>query len=234
MINHNLAKNLSTQYANGLPFPHIVIDNFIEDQNCLEKVLEEFRTYAHWGYDNFSLEHQVNKFFSPWCADNVADMPKTVVEILKFFNSAYFLHWLERLTGIQNLIADDTFAGGGMHRIDTNGKLSVHADYSLHPHIPNLYRRLNLLLYLNKDWNPEWGGSLQLYDYKTKIMVHDIQPIFNRAVIFSTTTDALHGHPHALACPADRQRLSLALYYFTVEPPPSGVGTNISALWHQI
>lgn len=234
MINLNLAKQLKTQYTNGIPFPHIVIDNFINDDIFLSNVLEDVKNYEGWGYDHLTGKHQVNKFFSPWCLDNIKDMPASVLSVLEYFNSYEFLMFLEELTGIPNLIADPTYAGGGIHKIFRDGKLSVHADYSLHPDFPHLHRRLNLLIYLNKNWEKEWGGSLQLYDMTTKSLFHDILPVFNRAVIFSTTTDALHGHPHSLACPENEARYSFALYYFTLEKPEKGAGTNLSATWYEV
>jgi len=233
LINLELSKHLHTQYANGVPYPHIVIDHFINDELFLESVVNDIKNYTAWGYDCKSGENQVLKFFSPWCNDNIKDLPESVLSVLNYFNSPVFLRFLEELTGIPNLIADPTFAGGGIHKILRGGKLSIHADYSLHPDFQELHRRLNLLIYLNKDWQAEWGGSLQLYDFETKKMVHDILPLFNRAVIFSTTTDALHGHPHPLNCPEDEARSSFALYYFTKEKPEKGAGTNLSATWYQ-
>lgn len=234
MINLEIARNLKTQYANGVPYPHIVLDNFISDETFLEHVVEDVKNYTAWGYDNVSGNNQVNKYFSPWCLDNIKDLPESVRSVLDFFNSHVFLKFLEELTGIPNLLADDTFAGGGIHKIFQGGKLSVHADYSLHPDFQHLYRRLNLLIYLNKNWEKEWGGSLQLYDKESKKMVHDILPLFNRAVIFSTTVDALHGHPHPLSCPENEARYSFALYYFTKEKPEKGSGTNLSATWYDL
>lgn len=234
MINLNLGKQLKTQYANGIPYPHIVIDNFINDEVLLNNVVEDIRNYNAWGWDHLTGAHQVNKFFSPWCRDNLKEMPESVLQVLQYFNSQEFVKFLEELTGIPNLLPDDTFAGGGIHKILRGGKLSIHADYSLHPDFQHLHRRLNLLIYLNKNWEKDWGGSLQLYDMESKTLVHDILPIFNRAVIFSTTTDALHGHPHPLSCPEDEARFSFALYYFTEEKPEKGAGTNLSATWYEV
>ena len=234
MINLEMSKHLKTQYANGIPYPHIVFDNFVVQEGLLDKVIEEFNTYDGWGCDCVSGDHQVAKYFSPWNEESLKNLPPTINNLLQYFNSDVFIKFLEELTGIENLLADPTFSGGGMHKIFRGGKLSVHADFSLHPELRHLHRRLNLLLYLNKNWQSEWGGSLRLYDVTTKKMVHDILPLFNRAVIFSTTVDALHGHPHPLNCPDDVARHSLALYYFTEEKPDVGSGTNLSATWYDI
>lgn len=231
MIDHDLAASMKTQYQTNLPFPHIVIDDFVRDERLLADIVEEINAFDEWGMDPVAIDHQPLKFFAPWNAESLQKIPKKCRQVLEFFNSEFFLGWLTKLTGIQNLLADDTFAGGGMHRIDRGGKLTVHSDFALHPDFRHLYRRINLLLYLNSDWDPSWGGSLQLYDGASKKITHDIQPLFNRAVIFNTTKEALHGHPHPLSCPQGRSRLSLALYYFTVEAPVDA-GTNIAAIWH--
>ena len=83
----------------------------------------------------------------------------------------------------------------------------------------NVYRRLNLLIYLNKDWHPAWGGSLELWDTGGKARIKQIQPVFNRAVLFDTSNFSYHGHPEPVKCPPDRSRKSLALYYYSAEYP---------------
>ena len=119
------------------------------------------------------------------------------------------------MTGIQDLISDPYFRGGGLHNISRGGKLGVHIDFNKHQKY-NLDRRLNLLLYLNKDWEEEFGGHIELWDSGMKQCIKKILPIFNRMVIFNTTETSFHGHPEPLNCPADRSRKSLALYYYTI------------------
>ena len=104
--------------------------------------------------------------------------------------------------------------GGGIHRIKRGGFLKIHSDTNFHPDF-NLDRRLNLLLYLNKNWNDKYGGELELWDKKMKKCVKKIAPLFNRAVIFSTDDNSYHGHPDPLNCPENVVRQSLALYYYS-------------------
>ena len=131
-------------------------------------------------------------------------------------NGGAFLNFLENLTGITGLVSDPHLRGGGLHEIRRGGTLGVHADFNLHPRL-KLYRRLNLLIYLNKDWNEAWGGALELWDGQR--CVRAISPLFNRAVLFDTSNFSYHGHPHALDCPPDRSRKSVALYYYSLECP---------------
>jgi Rps23 Pro-64 3,4-dihydroxylase Tpa1-like proline 4-hydroxylase len=236
MIDLTLSKKLKSQYSLGYPFPHTVIDGFLHEL-LIDKSLEELTKYEHWGHDSGPGRHQVNKFFTPWCTENVKEIEKfapITKFILDYLNSKEVLNFLEELTGIQNLIPDNTWNGGGVHKINTGGKLSVHSDYSIHPET-KLFRRINLLIYLNKDWVNDWGGSLQLWEKDMSKCVKDILPVFNRAVIFNTTQDALHGHPHPLNSPEGISRYSYALYYFTKENPNiKNFIPTTHALWKEL
>jgi hypothetical protein len=102
-----------------------------------------------------------------------------------------------------------------LHQIKKGGFLNIHADFTAHPYQRNWARRVNLLIYLNEDWDESYGGHLELWDKNAKQCVKKIQPIANRCVIFSTDADSFHGHPTPLTCPDGRSRKSIALYYFT-------------------
>jgi hypothetical protein len=134
--------------------------------------------------------------------------------LAQYLNSGPFLNYLEKLTGIANLIADPSYFGGGVHWIENGGFLEVHADFN-HLKKYNLARRINLLLYLNKDWKDEYHGHLELWDRSSMTKRKEVAPVFNRAVIFSTVKEALHGHPTPLSAPPGVARRSLALYYYT-------------------
>ena len=231
MINFTVTEKEINEYRQAQPFPHIVVDNFLPP-SLLNGVIDDFRNYNNWGWDNsnYSKDHQVKKFFSPWNNDGDTTLPINTKLILNYFNSPDVINMLEELTGIKGLIADPTLLGGGMHKIDSGGKLSIHADSRKHA-ISGNYRRLNLLVYLNKDWNKEWGGSLQLWDKDMTTMVQDIQPLFNRVVIFNTGADTYHGHPHPLNTPNGMSRISLALYYYTKENPDTEENSVTSAVW---
>jgi Rps23 Pro-64 3,4-dihydroxylase Tpa1-like proline 4-hydroxylase len=128
------------------------------------------------------------------------------------------LLWLEALTGIEGLIPAPYFGGGGLHQIEPGGFLKIHADFNVHPKL-KLDRRLNMLVYLNKDWRDEYGGHLELWDRDLSACRKKILPSFNRTVIFSTTDTSFHGHPHPLTAPVGMSRKSVSLYYYTAGRP---------------
>lgn len=93
-------------------------------------------------------------------------------------------------------------------------KALFHADFNLHWQM-NLERRLNVLIYLNPDWRPEWGGSFEVWDKAMTRKEASFTPLYNRMVCFSTGSDTFHGNPEPVNHPAGEPRLSIALYYYT-------------------
>ncbi len=129
-------------------------------------------------------------------------------------NAPPMLGFLEQLTAIDGLIPDPYLGGAGPHQILSGGFLKVHVDFNVHPKL-KLDRRLNMLIYLNQDWQEDWGGHLELWDREVQRCHRKILPIFNRTVVFSTTETSYHGHPNPLRCPEERTRKSLSFYYYT-------------------
>ena len=199
-------------YAEAEPFPHIYFNNFFED-DVAERVLEEFPGENNIDWISYYDGHQ--KKLANENEENIGLFTRYVLYSL---NSSLFLKFLEELTGIANLISDPSFRGGGLHNIYRGGKLGIHADFNKHKRY-GLERRLNLLLYLNKDWREEYGGHIELWDREMKQCVQRYLPTFNRVVIFTTTDDSFHGHPDPLNCPDSMSRKSLALYYYTQGRP---------------
>ena len=202
--------DLSKKYKFNDPFPHIVIDNFL-DEKILENIAKKIDEIKIFENNKRFDPNQKRKLKS----DNELEMPNEVINLIRYFNSQIFLSNLQTLTGIkEKLLSDPYLWGGGIHRIKRGGFLKIHSDTNFHPDF-NLDRRLNLLLYLNKNWSNEYGGDLELWDKQMKNCVKKIAPIFNRAVIFSTDDTSFHGHPDPLKCPEDVVRQSLALYYYS-------------------
>ena len=144
----------------------------------------------------------------------------TLQRILEELNSPRFVRFIGELLGMDNLIADPSLEGGGLHQSTTGGFLNVHSDYTVHPHNRKWERRANILLYLNDDWKPEYGGDLELWSADMKECVEKVSPVANRVLIFTTGATSYHGHPEPMRCPEGVARRSLALYYFSVEEDP--------------
>jgi Rps23 Pro-64 3,4-dihydroxylase Tpa1-like proline 4-hydroxylase len=203
-------QTLSDTYAQNKPWPHIVLDDFI-DPEILEQVRQEAAIVRRSEYYEKFVDRKTdhNKYaFKP---DAVG--PETS-RLINFLNSGAFVSYLEKLTGISGLLTDPSYFGGGLHKIQPGGYLEVHTDFN-HLRRYNLERRLNLLLYLNKDWQPSYNGSLEMWERSSMSRVTAVPPIFNRCVVFSTTNESLHGHPLPLATPQGVERMSIALYYYT-------------------
>lgn len=208
-----LSERHSRDYRGGQPFPHIVIDNFLPPE-VAEKLLAEFPTASNFPWHDYNDPRQLKLA----CEDETV-MPAFTRQVLGQFNGSVFLDFLERLSGIEGLIADAHFRGGGLHMIKPGGFLKIHADFNWYPKL-KLYRRLNALLFLNKDWKEEYGGEFELWDRPMKQCVKKAAPLFNRLVMFSTSDMSHHGHPDPLRCPPGMARKSLALYYYTRDVAP--------------
>jgi hypothetical protein len=185
-----------------------VIDDFLPAE-AAERVLAEFPRPASIEWLKF--DNPMERKLASREEDQFGTFTR---QLLHELNAKSFLQFLTSLTGIENLIPDPHFEGGGLHQIAPGGFLKVHADFNYHStYLVN--RRLNVLIYLNKDWKDEWNGHLELWDKTMTRCAKKVAPIFNRCVVFSTTDEAYHGHPEPLACPEGQTRKSLALYYYT-------------------
>lgn len=189
------------------PFPHLVLDDFFDDElaHQLSKDFPAFDDPVWHTYDN-AIE--VKKTLNNWHHFTPA--------LYRFFsdiNSRNAVNLFEQLTKCR-LYPDLGLHGAGLHIHGAGGKLNTHLDYSIHPKL-GLERRLNLIVYLNPDWQESWGGSLGFWrddNGKPGELVKSIAPVFNRAVLFDTT-NAWHGLPEPIKCPLGQYRKSLAVYY---------------------
>jgi hypothetical protein len=207
---HELATAQKTAYQTAEPFPNIYFDNFFNAKQ-LRAIAAEFPELGDPDKDIYYANPNEKKHASKG-EHRFGPLTK---EFMHFLNSQPFLEFLQILTGIEEtLVPDPYFEGGGCHEIKTGGFLKVHVDFHKHKAM-GLDRRLNVLVYLNEDWEEEYGGHFELWEKDMSKSVVKILPIFNRMAIFSTTGNSWHGHPDPLTCPPDRSRRSLALYYYT-------------------
>ncbi len=220
----DLASKYRESYAQATPFPHITIDNFLQS-DLLDKILEEFPKVHSIDWQKFDAAPE-----KKLASKDEMKMGDTTRLLLYQLNSSTFINFLENLTGIDGIIPDPHFEGGGLHQIERGGYLKMHVDFNRHSKL-HLDRRLNILLYLNKNWSEEYGGHLELWDKDMTRCEKKILPIFNRCVIFNTTEFSYHGHPEPLTCPEGQTRKSLALYYYSNGRPDAETSNGHSTLF---
>ena len=215
---NELALSLKNQYSLADPFPHTQIDGFFSNE-YLDTVLEEFPDLSKLSdSQNYKNQNEI-KFAN----NDFKNFPETIKNFFNFLNSQTFLNFLQTVTSIkEKLIADEQLNGGGLHEIKSGGLLKVHTDFNKHP-TNNFDRRVNVLIYLNKDWQEKYNGSLELWDKDMKNCKQKILPSFNKMVIFSTTDFSNHGHPDPIECPTNISRKSIALYYFSKGRPKNEI-----------
>jgi Rps23 Pro-64 3,4-dihydroxylase Tpa1-like proline 4-hydroxylase len=208
-----LGEGYAERYQTAEPFAHIAIDGLFPDA-LLDSLVEVIESPdEHW--QSFENSRELKSGMSD---DEL--MPPAVQAFIYKLNSPAFLGFLETMTGIENLIPDPHLTGGGLHCSRPGGFLEVHTDFNYHRRF-KLERRLNLIIYLNKDWREEYGGHLELWTPDLTECKARLLPQFNRNVVFSTSDSSFHGHPEPLTCPEDRARRSIAMYYYTNTPPES-------------
>jgi Rps23 Pro-64 3,4-dihydroxylase Tpa1-like proline 4-hydroxylase len=219
-----LADQLAESFQNARPFPHIVTDGVFPEE-LLDAVLAEYPEPEDVPWQSFASPSELKLALA-----DTENMGPATRHLLAELNGQVFVDFLERLTGITSLIPDPHYEGGGLHQIRRDGFLKVHADFNRHGRLP-LDRRLNVLLYLNRDWPEDFGGHLELWDKTMTNCAARVLPTFNRMVVFATTDFAYHGHPDPLTCPQNRARRSMALYYYTNGRPASEVSYTHTTLF---
>lgn len=218
-----LANDHIQNYNKAIPFQHVIIDGFLPRRHA-NKTLKNFpnRSSKIWlDWRKRDVVHQPKKQ-GIGHASNLLNVSPYLLNMLSAFNSYPFLNFLEKLTGIEKILPDPYFHGGGLHQILNGGKLDIHADFNELKEL-NLYRRINVLLYLNKNWKKDYNGELELWDESMSQCIQSIEPIFNRLIIFNTNKKSYHGHPKPLNTPEHITRKSLAFYYYTVKHNPDEV-----------
>ena len=210
-------ENDGRRFAANEPFPHIYIDGLFPEA-FIDAVLEEFPAASDPIWDETRVENIQVKLRTNWQSE--ADMKPSARALIHFLNSGSFLKRVAKLTGVEKLISDPYLTGGGLNCILPGGVLDVHADGNWHDAM-GVHRRLNAILYLNRDWKPEWGGDFELWDRDLTGCVSKVAPLANRLMIFETHDFTYHGHPHPLTCPEGESRKSAIVYYYTSSPRPA-------------
>jgi hypothetical protein len=202
---------LGARYAAAKPYPHLVIDDLF-DPGVLDRIVAEFPKAEERDWIVYDTVHEIKQ-----TSRGLSGLsPFTQLFFLQLCSEP-FVQVIRDITGFSDLLPDPLFQGGGLHESFRGGWLNIHADWTKHPALP-LTRRLNLIVYLNRDWQPSWGGDLELCDPDTKTCMARVAPVFNRTALFPTTNKTFHGFPTPITCPTNRSRKSVSVYYWSPDP----------------
>lgn len=217
---------IARSFREAHPFPHFVVDDLFK-ADFLERLIAAYPSYAQaqalgreFGAANERVKVQIT---------DSARFPDPIRELNELLAGPEFLELMSRITGIPKLVSDERLVGAGMHMMGAGGRLDVHVDFN-RLRDRELYRRLNILVFLNERWSEEWGGCLDLWDRDVKQRAGYFVPIANRCVVFETSDISFHGVT-PLRCPDGVTRNSFAAYYYTQDPPPTGVGQTHSTIF---
>ena len=197
---------IAQRFANGDPIRHVVIDDFLD----IESARRASRAFPPPRDMNIAFAGLAEVKNAEQALERLDPIFGRIFDELR---SPRFLEWLGGATRIPDLTADPELHGGGLHQGADGSYLDVHADFNIHPQL-KLYRRLNLLIYLNEIWQPAWQGYLELWSRDMKECRQYIEPKFNRCVIMETHDHAFHGYKE-LRLPPGVTRRSLASYYYS-------------------
>jgi Rps23 Pro-64 3,4-dihydroxylase Tpa1-like proline 4-hydroxylase len=217
---------LRRQYIEASPYPFIKIEEFLEPAFAQEVAAAypsfEIATAQGRGFSSVNERKKVQ-------ITDAKLFPEPVARLNAALASPAFLFDLSYITSLPGLLADEELVGGGIHVTGPGGRLDVHVDFN-YIESRKLHRRLNLLLYLNPEWEEAWGGHIQLWDEYVTSCRHDFAPKLNRCVIFETSDISFHGvTPVNSAAPFPRQ--SFATYYYTREAPAHWKGVSHSTIF---
>ena len=208
------------------PFRYVMFENFFLPDKA-EVIYSSYPTITEGKWDGTTYIDQKNKFTKTKFEEG-----SVLDNVFMEMNSKELTDWLEQVTGINDVLGDKELFGGGLHQSVNGAFLNVHVDYNIHP-TTKYHRRMNVLVYMNKDWKEEYEGNLELWDLSNNKMklVAKIAPVFNRCVIFETSEISFHGHPKPLNTPKGINRKSIATYYYTKERPSNEIATEHNTIY---
>lgn len=221
---------LREQFRAAKPFPHLVMENFLEP-TFLREVVEAYPTFeSAWTEAKGTRDafNALNEKLKVQVSDSER-FPGPVKQLHEAITSRAFLDELSYITGIEDLQADPAMRGGGMHLTGPSGRLDVHIDFNYSDEL-KMHRRLNILIYLNEGWDPSWGGAVELWDTEVKNCEVSVSPLINRCVLFETSDISYHG-VEPVTCPPGVGRISFAGYYYTEAAPEQWDGQHHSTVF---
>jgi len=223
-----VAKAIGAEFAAAKPYRHVAIDNFFEP-GFAQALLAQFPAF-----DTTRALNEAGEVGGKAVVEKIRDISASYAALDDLVQSAEFLMLLSELTGVADLRYDPYYFGGGTHENRGGQDLDPHVDFNRHP-VENWHRRLNLIVYLNPEWQDSWGGSLEIHSdpYASDNRIKLLTPIFNRCVIFETNEISWHGFSR-IQTPETHPgltRKSIALYFYTQDRPAEELADTHSTIY---
>jgi Rps23 Pro-64 3,4-dihydroxylase Tpa1-like proline 4-hydroxylase len=201
--------DLRAQYLAARPWPHLVLHDLFRS-SALVSIKEECVLIPPRQMNRQDGRAQVK--------EETSELPGPESRrMFELFEGPEFINFLEQITGVDELISDPSHVYAGVHRSRPGAFTLIHRDFRRHPQTM-LHHRVNVLLYLNQDWQESFGGHLELWPSDMARRERLVVPSANTLVLWETHDQTLHGFPEPVACPPGDARIALASYYYTTEP----------------
>jgi len=197
---------LAADFQAGKPYKHLVLDNFLRD-DIANRLYEQFpsvdKLTKHWKGMNENKSE----------GSNFSDFDPVFSQLRSEIMSPAFGQWMAQVTGIKDVFVTDDNLGTGLHQGSDGSFLDIHVDFNIHA-TRNVHRRLNMLIYLNKNWKDEYGGGMEMWNADMTKMEKIVMPHLNRCLIFETSDISYHGYSK-ITLPPGVTRKSFYTYFYT-------------------
>jgi Rps23 Pro-64 3,4-dihydroxylase Tpa1-like proline 4-hydroxylase len=224
------AEDLARQFSAAQPFRHVVIEPFLDPQFCGE-LIAQFPPF-----EAGDARNEKGELAGKSVIGDIARLGPAYDRFDRLMRDGEFLALVGRVTGIDGLLYDEDYIGGGTHENRDGQELDSHVDFNFHPRL-GWHRRLNLIVFLNPEWEESWGGCLELLKEPSSDSGEArkvVAPLANRAVIFETTEVSWHGF-RVIRTPAGRgiSRKSLAVYFYSQDRPAAEIAPSHGTYYYQ-